>query len=90
MITRRTLAVSGIFPIELWDDRAAREAAVWPSLRDKAAAIAASDGRQLATEIGRQTRFVKIVDGPGGEPQEVETTHDDAELVQVILRMWAQ
>lgn len=90
MSIKRAIAVVNEFPIELWDDRPARDAACWPSLRDAAAGIAAKDGYVLAEEIDRTVRFVKIVDAADGEPLAVETTRDQAELVHLTLRVWAE
>lgn len=91
MKTRRHIAIYGAFPAELWRDPPAREPA-WASLRDKAAEIAAADGRILVSRPPDEVRsllYLRVADTADGAPKEVECTAEEAEIVRLRLACWA-
>ena len=91
MMTKEGIAVTGDFPIALWDDIPARETGCWGTLREQAAEIAAGKNATLADETGHRTvLYMRLVDGAEGEPMLVETTREQAEFVKLRLALWAQ
>lgn len=89
MKTQEQVSVDGTVPISTWDDLTARQAA-WADLREKAAAIAARDGKTLTgTPEMRLFTYVRVTESADGEPWEVECTRGEAELVRLRLSCWA-
>jgi hypothetical protein len=89
--TQEQVAVIGEFPLGAWDDVSMREG-LWASMRDKAADIAARDGKVLTDtpETRSGVMYMRLVSAGGdGGLADVETDREHAEFVKLRLLCWA-